>query len=102
MDAIQINASARILVELSLVNWILIKNFCPKHYSGDIVVSENTVYKLLNTSDYDDTGLWRAYTNSKHLWDQNIVNGEYIFAYEFDPYLHQKLKSMLPKVRLRF
>ena len=57
----------------------------------------------MNTSDDDDdNGLWQAYTNSKHLWDQNIVDGEYIIAYEFDPYLHQKLKSMLPKVCLRF
>ena len=86
-----------------MVNWNFIKTSGPKFYSGDIAVSENTVNKLLNTSDDDDdNGLWQAYTNSKHLWDQNIVNGEYIIAYEFDPYLHQKLKSMLPKVRLRF
>ena len=46
---------------------------------------------------------WRAYPDSRvDLWDQNFVNGEYIIAYEFNPSLHQKLKSMLPKVCLRF
>ena len=69
-----------------------------KLYSGDIVVSENTVHKFLDTND----GLWRAYSNSEDLWDQNFVNGEYIIAYEINPSLDQNLISKLPTVRFRF
>ncbi len=45
------------------------------------------------------TDHWKAYPVRKDLWDQNFVNGEYIVAYEFEPGLHQNLKTMLPKVR---
>ena len=72
-----------------------------KYYSGDIAVSESTVDKLMNTSKNANVELWRAFTKSKYLWDKNIVNGEYIIAYEFDPKLHRDLQIMLPKVRYR-
>ena len=53
----------------------------------------------MKTSNDSNTDLWRAYPDSEvDLWNQNFVNGEYIIAYEFDPALHQKLKSLLPKV----
>ena len=80
--------------------------FESKLYLGDIAVSENTVQKFLNTSDSFDAGLWRAFSNSKNLWDQNFVNGEYIIAYEINPSLmkpqFEKLISLLSKVRFRF
>ena len=69
-------------------------------FSGDIAVSENTVHKFITTSDNLNTNLWRAYSNSKHLWNQNLVNGEYIIAYEINSKLDQKLKSLLPTVTL--
>ena len=53
-------------------------------------------------SSNDSNAIWRAYPDSQvDLWDQNFVNGEYIISYEFDPSLHQKLKTMLPNVSLR-
>ena len=76
--------------------------FESKLYLGDIAVSENTVHRFLNTSNYFNTGLWRAFSNSEDLWDQNLVNGEYIIAYELNPSLDQKLIGMLPTVRFRF
>ena len=57
----------------------------------------------MKPSNDSNADIWRAYTNSKaDLWNQTFVNGEYIIAYELNPYLHQKLKSMLPKVRFTF
>ena len=73
-----------------------------KFYSGDIAVSEKTVPILMKTNN-DSNAIWRAYPDSRvDLWDQNFVNGEYIISYEFNPSLHQKLKSMLPKVCFKF
>ena len=67
--------------------------------SGDIAVSGKTVQKLLETTDDADAAIWKAYPDSTvDLWDQNIVNGKYIIAYEMNPGLDRKLKSMLPKV----
>ena len=70
--------------------------------SGDIAVSENTVHKFLNTSNNFNSELWKAYSNTENLWNQNIVNGEYIIAYQFSSSLDQKLIDMLPKVPFRF
>ena len=68
--------------------------------SGDIAVSGKTVQKLLETTDDADAAIWKAYPDSTvDLWDQNIVNGKYVIAYEMNPGLDRKLKSMLPKVR---
>ena len=73
-----------------------------QNYSGDIAASEKTIPILMKTSN-DSNAIWRAYPDSKvDLWDQNFVNNEYVIAYEFNPSLHQKLKSMLPKVCFRF
>ena len=68
--------------------------------SGDIAVSARTVGKLMITSDDPNAALMsHAFPDSTvQLWDQNIVSGEYIIAYEFNPGLHNKLKTMLPKV----
>ena len=53
-------------------------------------------------STNDSNAIWRAYPDSQvDLWDQNFVNGEYIISYEFNPSLHQKLKTMLPNVSFR-
>ena len=71
--------------------------------SGDIAVSARTVGKLMITSDDPNAALMsHAFPDSTvQLWDQNIVSGEYIIAYEFNPELHNKLKTMLPKVCFR-
>ena len=43
--------------------------------------------------------IWKAYPKSNvDLWDQNVVNGEYIIAYVLNPGLDYKLQDMLPKV----
>ena len=40
-----------------------------------------------------------AYVDSSaDLWDKNIVNGEYIIAYELNYGLDHKLQYMLPEV----
>ena len=45
----------------------------------------------------------RSYPDSKvDLWDQNVIKGEYVIAYELNPGLHPKLQSMLPKVCFSF
>ena len=68
---------------------------------GDIAVSEKTFLKLMKSSSDSNAEIWRAYPKSRvDLWDQNFVNGEYKIAYEFNPNLHQKVRSLLPKVRL--
>ena len=42
---------------------------------------------------------FNAYPDSSaDLWDQNIVNGEYIIAYELNYGLDRKIQDMLPKV----
>ena len=68
--------------------------------SGDIAVSARTVDKLMITSGYSSAALMnRAFPDlTVQRWDKNPVNGEYIIAYELNPRLHHKLKSMLPKV----
>ena len=53
----------------------------------------------MKTSDDSSAPLFRAYQATEaNLWDQNVVNGEYIIAYELDYSLHQDLQNMLPKV----
>ena len=50
-----------------------------------------------------DAKFWEAYPASTiDLWDQNVVNGEYVIAYELNPGLDRKLQTMLPKVGVRF
>jgi len=42
---------------------------------------------------------WKAFPDSTaYLWDKNIVNGEYIIAYEINPGLSYIIQNMLPKV----
>ena len=52
------------------------------------------------TSDDSNLGLMnRAFPDSTvQLWNQNPVNGKYVIPYELDPWLHEKLKTKLPKV----
>ena len=46
-----------------------------------------------------NTAMWGAYADSRvDLWDQNVVNGEYVIAYEINPWLDHKLQSLLPQV----
>ena len=55
----------------------------------------------MKTSNDSNSEIWNAYPNSRvDIWDQNFINGEYRVPYELNPNLHQKLKSMLPQVRL--
>ena len=70
--------------------------------SGDIAVSEQTFHRLMKISDDSNAAASRAYSKSTfNLWDQNLVNGEYIIAFELNPGLHHKIRSMLPKVSSR-
>ena len=46
--------------------------------------------------------MWNAYPESGiDLWDQNVINGEYVIAYEINPWLDHKLQSLLPQVGLQ-
>ena len=76
------------------------KIFVKEIDSGDIAVSARTVDTLMMTSDDSNPGLMnRAFPDSTiQLWNQNPVNGKYVIAYELDPGLHNKLKTVLPKV----
>ena len=93
-----------ITVKLLSVKLLSLLEFADqRNYSGDIVVSENTFKKVMKTSDDSSAPLFRAYQATEaNLWDQNIVNGEYIIAYELDYSLHQDLQNMLPKVYFIF
>ena len=71
-------------------------------YTGDIAVSGKTVHKLLKINGDSNTAMLNAYPKSGvDLWDQNLVNGEYVIAYEINPWLDHKLQSLLPQVRLQ-
>ena len=92
------------MINLSLVKSLSIAKVSVKvMHSDDIAVSTRTVDKLMITSDDPNSAfLNRAFPDSTvQLWDQNPVNGEYVIAYEMDPGLHWKLKTMLPKVCFR-
>ena len=70
--------------------------------SGDIVVSGKTVNKLMRLNGDSNATVWNAYPDSEvDLWDQNVVDGEYVIAYELSPGLDRKLQNMLPKVNSR-
>ena len=53
---------------------------------------KSRMQQLVNLSDALTD--WRT-----DLWHEIFTNGAYLIAYEFNPGLHPKLKSMLPKVR---
>ena len=53
----------------------------------------------MKTSSGSSAALWNAYPVSEvDLWDQNLVNGEYIIAFEMNPGLGQSLQNLLPEV----
>ena len=55
----------------------------------------------MKISGDSNTAMWGAFPDSRpgvDLWDQNLVNGEYVIAYEINPGLDYKLQNMLPKV----
>ena len=53
----------------------------------------------MKMSGDSNTAMWNAYPDSEvDLWDQNLVNGEFVIAYEINPGLDHKLQNMLPKV----
>ena len=55
----------------------------------------------MKMSGDSNTAMWNAYPDSEvDLWDQNLVNGEFVVAYEINPGLDHKLQNMLPKVVL--
>ena len=71
-------------------------------HSGDIAVSGRTVDTLMITSDDSNQRLNRAFQDSTvQLWNENLVNGKYVIAYELDPGLDDELKTLLPKVYFR-
>ena len=54
------------------------------------------------TSDDSNQRLNRAFQDSTvQLWNENLVNGKYVIAYELDPGLDDELKTLLPKVYFR-
>ena len=71
--------------------------------SGDIAVSRKTVRKLININSDVDAGDVDAYSDSAiDLWNKNIVNGQYVIAYELNSGLDRVLQNMLPKVSFIF
>ena len=71
-------------------------------HSGDIAVSGRTIDTLMITSDDSNQRLNRAFQDSTvQLWNENLVNGKYVIAYELDPELDDELKTLLPKVYFR-
>ena len=52
---------------------------------------------MIKTSD-DSNEAHMAFPSSNPRWNQNFVNGEYVVAFELNPGLHPKIRSMLPKV----
>ena len=67
--------------------------------SGDIAVSEKTLHKLMHISSDSNTAIWKAYADSTvALWDQNLVDGKYIIAFELNLGLGQSLLNLLPEV----
>ena len=67
--------------------------------SGDIAVSEKTLDKLMHISSDSNTAIWKAFANSTaDLWDQNLVDGKYIIAFELNLGLGQSLLNLLPEV----
>ena len=71
-------------------------------YSGDIAVSGKTVHKLVKINGDSNAAMLNAYPKSGvDVWDQNLVNGEYVIAYEINPWLDHKLQSLLPQVGLQ-
>ena len=71
--------------------------------SGDIAVSRKTVRKLININSDVDAGDVDAYSDSAiDLWNKNIVNGQYVIAYELNSGLDRVLQKMLPKVSFIF
>ena len=56
----------------------------------------------MKINDASNATIWNAYPDSEvDLWDQNVVNGEYVIAYELSPGLDRKLQNMLPKLNSR-
>ena len=71
-------------------------------HSGDIAVSRKTVHKLMEINGDSNAAFWKAYPKSNiGLWNQTVVNEEYVIAYELSPGLDHKLQNMLPKVSSR-
>ena len=78
---------------------LLVTVFNRNLFSGDIAVSEKTLDKLMHISSDSNTAIWKAYADSTvALWDQNLVDGEYIIAFELNPGLGQSLLNLLPEV----
>ena len=58
----------------------------------------------MKISDDSNTAMWGAFPDLRpgvDLWDQNVVNGEFVIAYEINSGLDYKLQNMLPEVGLK-
>ena len=56
----------------------------------------------MKLSGDSNTAMWNAYPDSEvDLWDQNVVNGEFVIAYEINLGLDHKLQNMLPEVKFQ-
>ena len=101
-DAIWANASVQLLIKLLLVSSIVCYLLTVPNqnlHSGDIAVSEKTLHKLLKVRSDPNTAKWNAFPNSTvDIWDQNLVNEEYIIAFELNSGLGQSLQNLLPEV----
>ena len=53
----------------------------------------------MQTNGDSNAAIWKAFPKSNvTLWNQNLVNGEYVIAFKINPGLGQKLKNLLPEV----
>ena len=53
----------------------------------------------MKTSHDLNTTYWKAYSNSKiDLWDQNLVDGKYVIAFQLNHGLGPSLQKLLPEV----
>ena len=62
-------------------------------------MSEKTLHKFMEISSGSNTATWKAYPDSTvDLWDENLVKGEYVVAFELNHGLGQSLQNLLPEV----
>ena len=62
-------------------------------------MSEKTLDKLMHISSDSNTAIWKAFANSTaDLWDQNLVDGKYVIAFQLNHGLGPSLQKLLPEV----
>ena len=97
MIVIHQNASVRISTKLWSVNYYFFLFLTEETHSDDIDVSLTSFNKMIKTSN-DSNEERGAFPTWDSYWDKHFVNGEYVIAYKFDPFLDQAVRSGLPEV----